>query len=206
MAPVHLLCLAALSLEPQLPLPRGGVPSITAPPAAALLAPEPTTATHNNTLTDFGYYYEGCDAGTVCALPAANHSTTTFASPGSFRSGAATLQAANISAVVTCEGLFVNQSSAGATLWPDWQNRWDMYWASIAPHSASILAFYPVDEPSPTLIASGVYGTIVRAIKHSAPHIPIAAVVTASAVKGIEFSAYSLPPEVDWVGYDNCKS
>lgn len=47
-------------------------------------------------------------------------------------------------------------------------------------------------------------GTIVKAIKRSAPHIPIAAVVTSSAVKGIEFGAYSLPPEVDWIGYDNC--
>jgi hypothetical protein len=60
----------------------------------------------------------------------------------------------------------------------------------------------PVDEPSPTLIKSGVYGTIVKAIKQSAPHISIAAVVTPSAVKGIEFGAYDLPPEVDWIGGD----
>jgi hypothetical protein len=44
--------------------------------------------------------------------------------------------------------------------------------------NSSILAFYPIDEPLPSLIASGAYGTLVKAIKTSAPHIPIAAVVT----------------------------
>ena len=69
-------------------------------------------------------------------------------------------------------------------------------------YNSSILAFYPIDEPLPSLIASGAYGTLVKAIKASAPHIPIAAVVTPSDVRGIEFGAYALPPEVDWVGGD----
>ena len=64
------------------------------------------------------------------------------------------------------------------------------------------MAFYPTDEPSPAIINSGVYATIVGAIKKSAPSIPIAAVIPQSAVKGIEFGAYSLPSEVDWIGFD----
>ena len=68
--------------------------------------------------------------------------------------------------------------------------------------NSSILAFYPIDEPLPSLIASGAYGTLVKAIKTSAPHIPIAAVVTPRDVRGIEFGAYALPPEVDWIGGD----
>jgi hypothetical protein len=60
----------------------------------------------------------------------------------------------------------------------------------------------PVDEPSPTLLATGDYTKLVQLLKQTAPAIPIIAVVTESAVKGIEFHAYDLPPEVDWVGFD----
>ena len=119
-----------------------------------------TAHTTHNTLTDFGYYYEGCDgAGPACTMPAANHSTSTFVSSANVPARLAALLAANISAVVTCEGLFINGTS---TLWPDYQQKWDAYWATTGPHSASILAFYPVDEPSPALIASGVYGAILH--------------------------------------------
>ena len=47
-----------------------------------------------------------------------------------------------------------------------------------------------------------MYGAVVKKIKESAPSIPIAAVVTQSAVKGIEYGTYALPQEVDWIGFD----
>jgi hypothetical protein len=154
-----------------------------------------------NTLSDFGYYYALQPNATLPSVVAA-HSTTTFADPHSFPKGVVRLRAANISVVISCSGLFLDPSNHTALV-QGWQQNWDTYWASIAPYTTSILAFYPIDEPSPGLISTGAYGTIVRAIKHSAPHIPIAAVVTPSAVRGIEFGAFSLPPEVDWIGGDD---
>lgn len=140
----------------------------------------------------------------VAQLPpaVAAHSTTTFVDPSSFPAAAAALAAANISVVISgLDSLFLDPKN-NTLLAKDWPKKWHTYWDTISPHSDSILAFYPVDEPQPAQIASGAYGTLVKAIKTSAPHIPIAAVVTPSAVRGIEFSAYSLPPEVDWIGGD----
>ena len=180
--------------------PAAGVlamPLLLAPAAGA------AGAAGANTLADFGYYYAvDCPANTSapCVLPpvVAAHSTTTFL--GAQQVGLAGLRAANVTAVVSCEGLFLNGTTRLAD---NWQQNWASYWASAAPHAASISAFYPVDEPAPALISSGAYGTIVKAIKRSAPHIPIAAVVTPSAVRGIEFGAFELPPEVDWLGGDD---
>lgn len=73
------------------------------------------------------------------------------------------------------------------SLLPDWQQRWQTYWSIIKPHAGSILAFYPMDEPP-------------------APDIPIAATVSPSIIRGLEFGAYDLPPEVTWVGFDSCES
>ena len=149
----------------------------------------------------------------VASLPpiVAAHTTTTFVDTSSFPGlgpfpgqpkPATVLAAANISVVVSgLGGLFLDPDN-GTLLRKDWQQQWDKYWASASPYASSILAFYPIDEPPPGLIASGAYGTLLKAIKASAPHIPIAAVVTPSAVRGIEFGAYSLPPEVDWIGGD----
>lgn len=139
------------------------------------------------------------------------HSTTTFVDTSSFPGPgpfpgqpkpATVLEAANISVVVSgLGGLFLDPNNS-TLLRKDWQQQWGRYWDSASPYASSILAFYPIDEPPPTLIASGAYGTLVKAIKTSAPQIPIAAVITPSAVRGIEFGAYSLPPEVDWIGGD----
>ena len=91
---------------------------------------------------------------------------------------ATTLAAANISVVISGLGALFLDPDNGTLLAKNWQRQWDQYWASASAYASSILAFYPIDEPPPGLIASGAYGTLVKAIKTSAPHIPIAAVVT----------------------------
>jgi hypothetical protein len=168
------------------------------PPATSLKTDDGDTP---NTLRDFGYYYAMQSNNTVPAVTL-GHTTTTFADPASFPEGVAALAAANISVVIACSGLFIDPANQTALV-KNWAQKWQAYWALVEPHASLILAFYPVDEPSPGLIASGAYAILVKAIKESAPHIPIAAVVTPSAVKGIEYGAYSLPPEVDWIGGDD---
>ena len=86
---------------------------------------------------------------------------------------------------------------------PGYTQRWQEYWRLVQPHAAGILALYPFDEP--TAAQMEIYSVCVKLIKASAPTIPIAAVVTPSSVLGIEFGGYALPPEVDWIGFDNCE-
>jgi hypothetical protein len=171
--------------------------------AAALAVPCVAQAPQRH----FGYYYALEPNGTIAAA-AADHSTTTFVDPpgdlGGNASAAtlASLARANLTGVLCPGGVFLDPHNSTALL-DGWEARWDTYWRAIKPHARAILAWYPVDEPSPGLIASGAYGTLVRAIKKTTPTVPIAAVITASAVKGIEFGAYDLPAEVDWIGFDN---
>ena len=37
----------------------------------------------------------------------------------------------------------------------NYTEEWAVYWSAIKPYADMITAFYPVDEPSPTMIASG---------------------------------------------------
>jgi len=132
---------------------------------AALLAPLAVASAHPSqlqaqahpagTLTDFGYYIAQEANGSLPAA-AASHSTTTFLATANASGAAAAtalsaLEAINISGVVACSGVFLNSSATG--LAPGWEARWAAYWQAVQPYSRSILAFYPVDEPSPGLIA-----------------------------------------------------
>ena len=132
---------------------------------AALLAPLAVASAHPSqlqaqahpagTLTDFGYYIAQEANGSLPAA-AASHSTTTFLATANASGAAAAaalsaLEAINVSGVVACSGVFLNSSATG--LAPGWEARWAAYWQAVQPYSRSILAFYPVDEPSPGLIA-----------------------------------------------------
>ena len=64
------------------------------------------------------------------------------------------LRRVNMTAVVVCGGV-VRDPANGSALQHNWTANWDAYWALVSPHAAGILAFYPYDEPSPDLIASG---------------------------------------------------
>jgi len=161
---------------------------------------------HSNTLQHFGYYYGMTPFDQLSMF--ANHSNTAFigdGGPDSNRTAETVsqlkeLRRLNMTGVLPTMGAFMQNATA---LRDDWQENWNRYWEALSPYTDAIQAFYPADEPHDPLISSGVYGTMVRAIRKSAPAIPIAAVVTPSSVKGIEFGEYSLPPEVNWIGFDH---
>ena len=109
----------------------------------------------------------------------------------------------NMTAVMSIETIF---QSDVKTLLPDWRQRWETYWQLVRPHAKHILAWYPMDEPPHTWPPTGAYKNMTKQIRATAPGIPIAATVSPSIIRGLEFGAYDLPPEVDWVGFDsyNC--
>eukprot|EP01052_Picozoa_sp_SAG31_P003859 SAG31_NODE_153_length_22196_cov_24.963570_4_plen_380_part_00 len=167
----------------------------------------------SSTLRDYGYYYGMGGAVSPAThhmdnLPRfADHSTCAFLTDAGSASDLAGTHVAqltelaehNMTGVLPITGVFWHNATS---LHANWSRNWEDYWATIVPHASSISAFYPLDEPSPEAIASGLYGQTVRAIKRSASSIPIAAVITQSAVKGIEYNEYDLPKEVDMIGFD----
>ena len=174
------------------------------------------------TLRDFGYYWSRSSndghfgPGYVWPELAAfaNHSTTAIVMNGGPNASAMAhndilaiqqLRARNMSAILGTPGNVL--TVAQRSLQPDYEQRWAEYWRLVHPHSESILAFYPFDEP--TVAELDHYETCVKLIRATAATdpsgrpIPIAAVVTPSSVQGIEAGVFDLPKEVDWVGYDN---
>eukprot|EP01052_Picozoa_sp_SAG31_P039192 SAG31_NODE_5386_length_2572_cov_1.695916_1_plen_712_part_10 len=115
-----------------------------------------------------------------------------------------TLAERNMTAILN--GIQTIFQSDVATLLPDWRQRWATYWNLVRPHAKAILAFYPMDEPPHTWPPTGAYKNMTKLIKATAPDIPIAATLSPSIIRGLEYGAYDLPPEVDWVGFDsyNC--
>ena len=115
------------------------------------------------------------------------------------------LKAQNMTAILGTPGnvLTVGQRS----MQPDYEQRWHEYWSLVRPHSGTVLAFYPFDEPTAAEMAN--YTTCVQLMRATAAtdpvgrKLPIAAVVTPSSVLGIEYGQFALPPEVDWIGFDN---
>jgi hypothetical protein len=64
----------------------------------------------------------------------------------------------------------------------------------------------PVTDEEWCMHADGAHVCRIRATAAADPSgrpIPIAAVVTPSSVLGIEQGTFALPPEVDWIGFDN---
>lgn len=174
------------------------------------------------TLRDFGYYWSRSSndghfgPGYIWPELAAfaNHSTTAIVMNGGPNASAMAhndilaihqLRARNMSAILGTPGNVL--TVAQRSLQPDYDQRWAEYWRLVRPHSDSILAFYPFDEP--TVAELEHYATCVKLIRATAATdssgrpIPIAAVVTPSSVQGIEAGVFDLPKEVDWVGYDN---
>ena len=173
-----------------------------------------TGETTSRTLRDYGYYYGMGSAISPVTHRMdnleqfASHSTCAFLTDtrGSLSSLAEAhvaqlteLAARNMSGVLPITGVFWRNATA---LHANWSYNWAAYWSKIAPHAATISAFYPLDEPSPIAISSGLYGLTVAAIRQSAPQLPIAAIITQSAAKGIEYNAYDLPKEVNLIGFD----
>ena len=72
----------------------------------------------------------------------------------------------------------------------------------MRPMAGSILALYPLDEPPHCWPPTGAYAAMVKTIKAVTPELPIVAVLNPSFALGLGSNAYSLPPEVDWVGFD----
>ena len=134
----------------------------------------------------FGFYYPAAQVGGV-----ANYSTCAFVD-NTWKMGGGKaaldiaalkeLEAHNLTAVLaSIYGVVFHPSNA--TLKSNYTEEWAAYWSLIAPYENMITAFYPVDEPSPTLLANGDYKAVVSLLKKTAPEVPIAAVVTASAGK-----------------------
>ena len=59
------------------------------------------------------------------------------------------------------------------------------------------------DEPTQEQVGSGRFGLVTNMLKASAPEIPIATCLTPSMVLDMERKVYEMPPEVDWLSYDN---
>ena len=92
----------------------------------------------------------------------------------------------------------------GSRLGGNWRNRWAQYWSILKPHASHIRAFYPFDEPQASVISNRAFGTICKALKSASPTTPILTVLDPASVEGIEFGTFpELPPEVDWIGFDN---
>lgn len=91
------------------------------------------------------------------------------------------------------------------TLRSDWESRWEKYWLGISPHLSKIGAFYPLDEPD-IHVSPQDYARMVKAIKTSLKatsfKIPLAMVVTSSGVLKIKNGNLTVPPEIDWLGFD----
>jgi len=90
--------------------------------------------------------------------------------------------------------------------YPDYENRWNIYWAKIYSHLSQVLAFYPMDEPEGNLYSMEDYATAVHLIKINidtlAKPIPILMVVTPDGVLRIEDGSLFVPPEISWLGFD----
>ena len=127
----------------------------------------------------------------------------------------------NMKAVLLVQTVFMADVKQ---LLPIHQQRWDLFWSLVSPHAANILTIYPEDEPPQTWPPTGSYAEMVAYIKQSTPAVPpLTAVLSGGRVKGIECSMnvsacappwpymkergpYELPPEIDWIGFDqyNC--
>jgi hypothetical protein len=168
-----------------------------------------------NSMVDFGYYW-GRSSNDAHFGPTvwpelaafAPHSTTTIVMNGGANASAIAradilaikeLMARNMTAILGSPGNVL--TVAQGAMQPDYRARWTDYWALVKPYASGILAFYPFDEPTAAEMVN--YTICVQLIKKAVPTIPIAAVVTPSSAKGIEYGAFSLPPEVDWIGFDN---
>ena len=184
-------------------------------------AATPAALPRSNSLTDYGYFWSrsvndahwgASDWPELSAF--AGHATTAIVMNGGANATAMALadivsiqqlKAKNMTAILGTPGnvLTLGQRS----MQPDYEQRWREYWGLVRPHSASVLAFYPFDEPTPAEMVN--YTSCVKLIRATAAtdtrgrKIPIAAVVTPSSVLGIEFGQFALPPEVDWIGFDN---
>ena len=177
----------------------------------------------SNSLVDYGYFWSRSIYDDNPAFPAggwpelakfANHSTTAIVMNGGPNATAMALadilaiqklRARNMTAILGTPGNVL--TIAQQSMQPGYEQRWAEYWALVKPHSSSVLAFYPFDEPTAAELAH--YTTCVKLIRATAAvdpagrPIPIAAVVTPSSVQGIEVGVFELPPEVDWLGFDN---
>ena len=84
------------------------------------------------------------------------------------------------------------------------RQEWAQYWSIVKPHASHIRAFYPFDEPQASVITNGAFGMICKALKGASPMTPILTVLDPAAVEAIELGTWpELPPEVDWIGFDN---
>lgn len=172
----------------------------------AAVAPAPVYPPAGH-VKDFGYYYSMSPHDHLDAV--AGHCTTAFVYSGGADVSAVAmsdiaqiqrLRARNMTAILFSIG---NVVGSQAKLKTNYSDEWKLYWSLVEPHKDAILAFYPFDEPTQEQVSSGRYGRVTKLIKASAPDIPIAATLTPSFVHDISTGAQDLPPEVDWVSYDN---
>lgn len=77
---------------------------------------------------------------------------------------------------------------------PNWSISWSSWVAALAPYSNSIVAFYPMDEPSSDKVSMANATTMVNAIHSAFPGKPVAAIYAYKADSNMSL--------FDWVGID----
>ena len=118
------------------------------------------------------------------------------------------LNSLKLKGILDLSRVFFDQKN-GNSLRPNWQTRWDTYWQAIKPHIENIAALYPIDEPDGRVTMQD-YALVTKAIKAKTTStqrtLPILMVVTPSGALKIKEQTLSVPPEVDWLGFDeyNC--
>jgi hypothetical protein len=87
----------------------------------------------------------------------------------------------------------------------DWLTRWNTYWKILYPYLSMVVAFYPMDEPDLNVSMSD-YITVVHAIKTNLDtvnhQIAILMVISSPTVIRIREGTFSVPQEVNWLGFD----
>jgi len=143
-------------------------------------------------------YYAVPDAGVV-----SHHGNLIFTE------SAAGIQRAASFNIKAFEHVGASLTSADDTHWPGALAQWNRHADSIRPYISNVAAFYLYDEPYGQLGYLGrsvVYQRLQRAaktVKQTFPGIPVAIAEAADNLTTYySKQAYSVPPEIDWVGFD----
>jgi hypothetical protein len=155
--------------------------------------PQPPQQSHY-----FGYYWgsdvpekynDYCNVSFVDFLPLSNNMSVTVQKHINYLTKFKKL---GLKGIVDIGGIFVDYTTH--KLIPDYMSRWNTYWKGIQPYLNNVLAFY-YDEPNQETINA------LKIIRNNTD-IHILAIFTPATTLAIRDKTYTVPQEVDWIGYD----